>query len=157
MAFTEQKSKLARNLKTLMIHMNDSVKGYETALEKVPEDSEAASILQEQRSGRQDDVVLLKDRLAVIGESEKERASAEGAAHRALIDIKSWLTGKNETQVILNECIRGEEKLIQYIDDTFENVENAADIDGGAADVIDRLKHHIQASIGALKAVKQED
>ena len=148
MVFTERKTKLIRNLKTLAIHVNDSVKGYELALGKVPKDSEAANVLLEQRSGRKILADRLNERLTAMGEAGEDRASAEGTAHRALIDLKNWFTGKEETEAILRECIRGEEKLFQYIDDAFDNIPS---IDQTSADAINDLKDHVHSAITALE------
>ncbi|MFP4260972.1 MAG: DUF2383 domain-containing protein [Opitutales bacterium] len=151
MALTDQKTKLAHNLKTLTIHANDSVRGYEIALEKVPAGSEAAEVIRKQLGTRQFHRDLLNDRLTIIGEEGEERGSAEGKAHRALIDLKSWLTDKDETEAILNECIRGEEKLSQYIDATFEDIPI---VDPATGDIIMGLKDHVQGSILALKTAQ---
>lgn len=151
MELTDPKTKLVHNLRTLTIHVNDSVKGYEVALEKVREGSAAANVIREQRDARQLHADLLNDRLTAIGEEGKERGSAEGNAHRGLIDLKSWLTGKDETEAILNECIRGEEKLDQYIDATFEDVHV---VDQATGDAIMGLKDHVQSALEALKMAK---
>ncbi|HKK18281.1 MAG TPA: DUF2383 domain-containing protein, partial [Opitutales bacterium] len=116
---------------------------------KIPEGSESANVLRELQSGRKLLADQLNERLTALGESEKERASAEGTAHRALIDIKSWLSRQNEPDAILQECLRGEKKLIQYIDDTFKDV---VDMNQSLADVINDLRDHAQSSITALEA-----
>jgi len=148
MALTDQKAQLVHNLKTLIIHVNDSVKGYDLALEKVPEGSEAANVIREQGDARRVHVDLLNDRLTAIGEEAKERGSAEGKAHHALIDLKNWLSGENESEAILEECIRGEEKLSQYIGATFENVPT---VDPATRDAIMTLQDDVQSALDTLK------
>ncbi len=44
-----------------------------------------------------------------LGDQPKESGSLAGAAHRAWIDLKSVLTGNDDT-AILNECERGEDQ-----------------------------------------------
>ncbi|MDQ8194460.1 PA2169 family four-helix-bundle protein [Coraliomargarita sp. SDUM461004] len=143
------KSTVKRELERLVIHANDSVKGYEKAAERVQnEDANLALCFREIESNRRERVAALNSRLECIGEEEKDRGSLEGTTHRALISVKDLFTSSQNTDAVVDEAIRGEEKLIDYIQDTFDDVEA---LDGETTRAIHDLKHCVQGAIDRLR------
>ena len=143
------KGTLKRELERLVIHANDSVKGYEKAAERVQnEDANLALNFREIINNRRERIHALNSRLECIGEDEKERGSLEGGTHRALISIKDMFTSSENTDAVIKEAIRGEEKLLKYIEDTFDDVDV---MDGGTVSAINELKQCVQQATQLLE------
>ncbi|WPJ94299.1 PA2169 family four-helix-bundle protein [Coraliomargarita algicola] len=144
------KSTLKRELERLVIHANDSVKGYEKAAERVQnEDANLALCFREIESARRAHVNAINSRLECIGEEEQSRGSLEGSVHRALISVKDMFTSSDNTESVIDEAVRGEQKLLDYIDDTFDDVDV---MDGETVRVINGLKTSIQQATERLQA-----
>lgn len=143
------KGTLKRELERLVIHTNDSVKGFEKAAERVKDaNHELAASFLDEAGARKLHAAALNSRLQCIGEEETERGSVEGGAHRALISLKDMFTSSDDVEAIVDEAIRGEEKLIGYIDDTFDD----ADVmDGETRSVIMALRSNVNTSVHSLK------
>jgi len=143
------KSTLKRELAGLVIHTNDSVKGFEKAAECVKDtSSQLTAHFLDEASARKLHVDRLNSRLKCIGEDEKERRSLEGGTHRALISLKNMFTSSDDAQPVVNEAIRGEEMLVDYIKDTFDDVD---EMDGETQRVIKDLRASVSASVQSLK------
>jgi|GEM_PF-1789414 len=143
------KGTLKRELERLVIHANDSVKGYEKAAEHVQnEDASLALCFREIESNRRARTDALNSRLKCIGEDEKERGSLEGSAHRALISVKDMFTSSENTEAVIDEAIRGEEKLLDYINDTFDDLDA---MDGETVCAINDLKACVQKATDLLQ------
>ncbi|MGZ0708522.1 PA2169 family four-helix-bundle protein [Coraliomargarita sp. W4R53] len=144
------KGTLKRELERLAIHVNDSVKGYEKAAERVQEeDASLALSFREIESSRRERADALNSRLKCIGEDEMERGSLEGSTHRALISVKDMFTSSENTKAVIDEAIRGEEKLIDYINDTFDDVDA---MDGETVRTINDLRVCVQQATQLLQA-----
>lgn len=144
------KGALKRELERLVIHTNDSVMGYEKAADRVQdEDDNLALCFRDIESSRREHVDALNSRLKCIGEDEKERGSVEGSTHRSLISVKDMFTSSKNTKAVIDEALRGEGKLIDYINDTFDDVDV---IDGETVRVIYDLKGCVQKAIQLLQA-----
>lgn len=144
------KETLQKEIEHLVIHVNDSVQGYEKAAERVQnEDANLALQFREIENTRRIHVEALNSRLKCIGVEEKERGSLEGSAHRALISVKDMFTSSDNTNAVIDEAIRGEEKLSGYLDDTFNNIDV---VDGETARVINDLKACVLKAIIQLKS-----
>lgn len=143
------KSVLKRELERLVIHANDSVKGYEKAADCVSDQSpELNAFFLNHAAVRADYAEKLNERLELIGEESKERGSAEGSMHRGLISVKDMFTSNENPEAIIKEAIRGEEKLIDYIQDTFDDAEI---MDEATAKAILDLRADVQTSLEELR------
>lgn len=143
------KGTLKREIERLVIHTNDSVKGYEKATERVQnEDANLALTFREIADNRAEHASALNSRLECIGDKDKERGSLEGGTHRALISVKDMFTSSDNTDAVIKEAIRGEEKLIDYIHDTFDDVDA---MDGETARTINELKACVQKALDRLR------
>lgn len=144
------KSTLKKELERLVIHANDSVKGYAKAAERVQdEDANLALCFREIEGSRREHVTALNSRLQCIGEDEKERGSLEGSAHRALISVKDMFTSSENTDAVIDEAVRGEQKLLDYIHDTFDDVDV---MDGETVRAINSLEACVQKATDLLQA-----
>jgi uncharacterized protein (TIGR02284 family) len=145
------KSTLKHELERLAIHTNDSVQGYVKAAERVEnEDAALALRLREIENRRSVHLAALNSRLECIGETKQERGSLEGHTHRALIRVKDMFTASENTDAVIDEALRGEQKLLDYIQDTFDDV---ALMDGETVRVIHELKLNVQQSAEQLQSV----
>lgn len=137
------------DLKTLVIHMNDSVKGYEKAADQVSdEDATLASDFKARGQRREVLVEKLKQSLEGADDDSTDRGSAEGSMHRALISAKEMFAS-DEPAAITKEAVRGEKKLADYIADTFDDTE------GMDMETVSLLRE-IRADIdGALQSLPQ--
>lgn len=143
------KGTLKRELERLAIHTNDSVDGYKKAAERLDKmDSPLASHFRAQAVLRSSYAKELNSRLECIGEDAKERNSLEGKVHHALIAVKDMFTSDDSPEAVINEAIRGEEKLIDYIEDTFDDLDV---IDGATSTILKNFKASVRESIAFLK------
>lgn len=142
------KGTLKRELERLVIHANDSVKGYAKGGEKLEKiDFGLSAHFASEAGARQAYVDGLNSRLLCIGEDEKERGSLEGGTHRALISLKDVFTSSDDAESIIEEAIRGEEKLLSYIEDTFDDIDV---MDGATQEAIAALRGHVESSLQKL-------
>ena len=133
-------------LKSLIIHINDSVKGFEKAAERASdENTTLATYFNTQARERS---VFADSLNKCFAEDDHERGSAEGSAHRALISVKDMFTS-DDPDSIVKEALRGEEKLADYIGDTFSDSDA---INPEAFTVITELRQHVAGSISTLRA-----
>ena len=145
----KNKSVLKRELERLVIHANDSVKGYEKAADCVGEESsELNAFFLNHAAKRADYAEKLNERLELIGEDPKERGSAEGSMHRGLISVKDMFTSDKNSDAVINEAIRGEEKLMDYIKDTFDDTDV---MDEATAKAILNLRADVRDSLEELR------
>ncbi|MDQ8181053.1 DUF2383 domain-containing protein [Pelagicoccus sp. SDUM812005] len=115
---------LASQLETLVSHVNDSIKGFEKAAEKSSKtpDVDSHQFLA-MKSARENHAIALNSRLQCIGEDWKSDGSIKGAAHRALISVKDLFTDSNSSEAICEEALRGESKLLEYVDETLSKLD----------------------------------
>lgn len=144
-------SDVTSELETLTAHVNDSIKGYQTAADNASGTQEAFRVMMQSRAiERRFHANALNERLKCIGQDEETSSSVKGAAHRTLISLKNLLSSGDNSEAITEECLRGEEKLLDYIDNTFEST---AVLDGATFDAIDELKTHVKTCIDELKSI----
>ena len=143
------KKTLKRELGRLVIHVNDSIQGYQKAADRVRDaDEELASHFEATASSRSAHVETLNSRLECIGEDSEERGSAEGSAHHALISLKDIFTSAENVQAVIDEANRGERKLLDYIEDTFDDVDA---MDEATRQAIQGLRESVQANVDVLE------
>ena len=92
----------------LIERCRDGQNGFQEAAEKVKR-ADLKSFFIEVSAERKEFAEELQAELARLGKPEKKvSGTAEGALHRAWVDIKSTITGMDEAAV-LAECERGED------------------------------------------------
>lgn len=148
MNLISNKFKVKYEIETLVLHTMDSVEGYEKAADCIEEaDPQIAAEWRAVAASRGGHVDRLNQRLACIGEAGRERGSLEGAVHRGLISVKDMFAS-NSLNTVINEAVRGEEKLLQYIEEAFSDLEV---VDGAPNRVICDLKAHVEGSLDMLR------
>ena len=142
------KGTLKRELERLAIHTNDSVEGYKKVAEKLDSaHSPLASHFRTQSELRGNYAKQINSRLECFGEDAAERGSLEGNVHHAFISVKDMFTSDDDSEAIVNEAIRGEEKLIDYIKDTFDDIEV---MDGETSRIIQNFRACVKESLAFL-------
>src|SRR5688572_13443909 len=123
MTLITNKIKLKSELDRLILHTKDSVNGYEKAADLIEETHPiVAAEWRAVAASRGAQAEKLNQRLKCMGEDPNAaRGSLEGAVHRGLISVKEMFAS-NDFKFVVQEAIRGEEKLIGYIHETFEDL-----------------------------------
>lgn len=101
-------------LNTLIATTLDSMKGYRESAED-SENSAHAQFFREMAGERSRVAAELQDQVRSLGGDPETESSTAGAAHRAWLDLKDAITGKDE-QAVVNEVERGED----YIKNKYE-------------------------------------
>lgn len=144
------KNKTNNDLKSLIIHINDSVKGYEKAADCTRDDLPAlATFFQDHARQRQVFVGKFESSPDHATDETTDRGSAEGSMHRALISVKDMFTSSKDADSVVEEAIRGEEKLNEYISDAFSDSEEFAP---ATLVLIDELRLNVEQSLSSLRA-----
>lgn len=130
---------LIKGLKNLMNRCEDARVGYQTAKELVDENELSrffeAKSLERARFRNQ----LKNDILILGGESEEANTSIMAEAHRTWMSLRASF-GKNDTEAVLQECIRGEKELLEAYDYCIEN-----------KSILEEVYHAIISSRNVLK------
>ena len=99
-------------LNSLIETLKDGEEGFKQAADGVV-DLQLKSLFNEYSRQRGRFANALQTQAQSLGESKPERSSsAEGALHRAWINLKSAVTGGND-HAILSECERGEDSAVK--------------------------------------------
>jgi uncharacterized protein (TIGR02284 family) len=69
----------------------------------------------------------LQQLVRAYGGDPETRSSVTGTMHRAWVDIKSAITGKDD-KAVLNECERGEDVAVKSYRKALENIDLPADV-----------------------------
>lgn len=143
---SDLKTEVSNQLKEITKYCYDSAEGYSSAADNVREDHPDYASKWESRSNlRQAFAKQLDEKLRCIGESGEEGGSVSGAIHRALMKLKDVFTS-TDLEAIVEECIRGEQHLLDSIDETLEDVT----IDGSTKSLLINLRTHVSESISML-------
>lgn len=109
-------------LNTLIATLLDSVEGYQTSAEDVDNEQYRRIFLDRARE-RQSVVTKLQAAVGQLGGNPEDDSSTMGAIHRAFVDLKSAVMGRDD-KAIINEVERGED----YLKEKFETAMNNADL-----------------------------
>lgn len=143
---------LSVELEELTKYTEDSAKGFEKAANFVKkEDDSLAKHFLSQAKSRSVLAEKLNDRLLSIGRKEQEGGTIMGAAHRSFLDLQNLFTSSENTEAVIDEAIRGEELLRDFIVDALNNIDVA---DGESERVINELKSHVEQSVSGLRSKK---
>jgi uncharacterized protein (TIGR02284 family) len=132
------------SLKKIHTVLVDTQHGYEEAI-KEDGDSDLAPIFSEMIDLRQRDRAEIHQILAAKGEKADDGGSFMSAVQRAVIDVRSSLTGLDKNA--LPAFIRGEESVIGYYDDALK--EWAADAE--VSTILTRQKRELQEKVSKMK------
>ncbi|WP_010521807.1 ferritin-like domain-containing protein [Aquimarina agarivorans] len=140
--------KVGNKLNDLLIRTYDAKKGYENAAENV--DNLALKSFFERKSTERE---MFTDQLkTVIGTFEQNPTDTDGSVsgtmHRAWMDLKS-IVSSNNSEAILEEAIRGEEKAIE----DYKEVLNEISLTSEAKEIIDSQLSVIKTSLDTVKTL----
>jgi len=91
----------------------------------------------------------IQNQIKILGGTPDHGSSFLGTLHRAWIDFKSNLTDGDV--VVLEECIRGEERAMEDYDKVIDEVKMTSEV----TDVLRRHRRNIQDSLNALRAIEE--
>jgi uncharacterized protein (TIGR02284 family) len=128
----------------------DGQEGFKTAAEGV-ERSELKTMFYEYSQQRAQFVGELQDLVRQQGGDPENTGHVAATLHRAWIDIKSVVTGKDEG-AILNECERGED----YAKDAYKRALEA-NLPGGVSEVIQRQSAAVMEAHDKVKAMRNTE
>ncbi len=143
---------LSVELEELTKYTEDSAKGFDKAAGLVKEQDRALSdYFANQSKERTFLAEKLNDRLECIGRQEQEGGTFMGAVHRRVLDLKDFFNVSDPIDTVIEEAIRGEEMLKDFIADALNNIDVS---DGESERVVNDLKNHVEASVSTLRSRK---
>ena len=145
----ERKKELAGVLNELLERNYDAERGYKKAAEDI-DNSLLKDFFNDYSSQRYNFGHELKEEINNLGEEPQKGSSLRGDMHRAWIDVKSILTGK-DTEAVVKECIRGESKAIEDYEDALRRT----DLTVNSREVIQRQHDKIQAAVNRLNEIEK--
>lgn len=135
-------------LNTLIATTIDSVSGYQESADAV-ENQQFREMFQELARDRQQVVPQLQAEVARLGGNPEDDGSALGAAHRAFVDLKSAITGRDD-KAIINEVERGED----YIKEKYETALGNADVSPTTRQVIQQAYDSVRRGHDRVRDLK---
>lgn len=105
-------------LNELIETCENGLQGFKTASESV-ENPTAKALFASRLPNIQRGESELKAEVRRLGGDPEKRGTIAGAVHRAWIDLKSAVTGKNEEAIVM-ECERGEEHAAHAYEDALQ-------------------------------------
>ena len=136
-------------LNELLERNYDAEKGYKKAAEDI-ENSLLKDFFKDYSSQRYTFGHELKEEINSLGGEPQKGSDLKADLHRAWIDVKSLLTGK-DTEAVVGECIRGEEKALSDYEDALRRT----DLPPKSRGVIQRQHDKIQAAINRLNEIEK--
>lgn len=125
-------------LNTLIATTLDSVKGYRESAE-ASEDPSHAQFFREMAEERSRVAADLQQQVRSLGGDPETDSSTAGAVHRAWVDLKSAITGRDE-KAIVNEVERGED----YLRDKFQAAMKDAELSSSSRGVLEKCYESVR-------------
>jgi uncharacterized protein (TIGR02284 family) len=135
-------------LNTLIATLLDSVEGYQKSAEDLDHQTYRQLFLDRARE-RQSVVTKLQAAVAQLGGKPEDDTSTMGAIHRAFVDLKAAVTGRDD-QAIINEVERGED----YLKEKFETAINNADLSTVARQAVNEAWGSVRAGHDQMRDLK---
>lgn len=146
----EDKNKeLVGVLNELLERNYDAEKGYKKAAEDI-ENSLLKDFFRDYSGQRYNFGHELKDEIRKLGGEPDKGSSVKSDIHRAWIDVKSILTGK-DTEAVVQECIRGEQKALEDYEDALRR----PDLPPTSREVVQRQHDRIQNAVNRLNQIEK--
>lgn len=127
----------------------DAEKGYKKAAEDI-KNSLLQDFFRDYSGQRYNFGHELKDEIRKLGGEPDKGSSVKGDIHRAWIDVKSLVTGK-DTEAVVKECIRGEQKALEDYEDALRR----ADLPPTSREVVQRQHDRIQNAVNRLNQIEK--
>lgn len=135
-------------LNNLITRNNEAYKGYQEAADGVS-DNVLKSWLKNTATRRSIHISDLQLHLRGLGGEIERSTSLLADLHRAWITIKSSIM--NDDAVVIQECIRGEERALE----DYGKVLKEKNIDPVIARTLSKHKKNIQEDLNSLKAIEE--
>lgn len=133
----------------LLAYLADSRAGYLSASQQLSERlPQAKATIETILSGRQALQDQLSDLIESPGVETNPDGTLAGAAHRTLLKLKDTFSSNDDGDAIVEEIVRGEETLVEYID---KNFDLQAALDNPVIRVVSEIKSHALNSILAVR------
>ena len=134
-------------LNNLIQTCKDGQEGFKDAAEGV-DNSQLKTVFYDYSQQRARFAGELQEMVRGMGEEPEDAASFTGSIHRGWINIKSAVTGHDETS-ILNECERGEDVAVNEYKKALES-----ELPENAAEVIRRQYTEVQSAHDRIKGLR---
>ncbi|PWK52760.1 DUF2383 domain-containing protein [Silicimonas algicola] len=102
---------------------NDVLQGYDTMLPRA--DAEIAGVIAELTTMHRRHANALEQRLAALGESGEDDGSLQGTMNAAVVTLRDWITGLDESS--LDAVLRGEKAVMDIYDDAMTDWSSSDD------------------------------
>lgn len=135
-------------LNTLIATLLDSVEGYQKSAEDLDNEQYRRLFLERARE-RQAVVAKLQAAVGQLGGNPEDDSSTMGAIHRAFVDLKSAVMGRDD-KAIINEVERGED----YLKEKFETAMNNADLSAIARQAVNEAWGSVREGHDQMRDLK---
>lgn len=136
-------------LNTLIATLLDSVEGYQKSAEDL-DNLQYRRLFLDRARERQSVVTKLQAAVGQLGGNPEDDGSTMGAIHRAFVDLKSAVMGRDD-QVIINEVERGED----YLKEKFETAMKNADLSAIARQAVNEAWGSVREGHDQMRNLKQ--
>ncbi|PAX08218.1 ferritin-like domain-containing protein [Sphingomonas lenta] len=130
---------------SLIKTLNDSITGYQESAKDIG-NQRLATMFQERAQERQQVVTQLQAEVARLGGDPNSGGSLLGSAHQIFLDLKSTITGKNDSAV-LAEVQRGEE----YLRDKFDTALADANLSASTRQVLEQAAQSVRQGADSVR------
>jgi uncharacterized protein (TIGR02284 family) len=136
-------------LNNLIETCKDGQEGFKDAAEGV-QNSELKTLFYDLSQQRSKFSGELQQEVRSLGGDPEDSGSVSGSLHRGWINIKSAVTGQDET-AILNECERGEDAAVKAYKEAMDN-----DLPANVSETVTRQYEDVQAAHDKVKAKRNQ-
>ncbi len=136
-------------LNNLIETCKDGQEGFKDAAEGI-ENSEMKTLFYDLSQQRSQFAGELQQEVRSLGGDPEDAGSVSGSIHRGWINIKSAVTGRDET-AILNECERGEDSAIKAYKEALEN-----DLPANISQIVTKQYEAVQTAHDKVKALRDQ-
>jgi uncharacterized protein (TIGR02284 family) len=126
----------------------DGQKGFATAAEGV-KDPELQTLFSQYANQRAQFVQELQQQVIALGGQPEDSGTVAGAAHRAWVDLKAAITGKDD-HAIVAECERGEDVAKEM----YEKALNSSDLPGTLLSLIQAQYAQIKEAHDRVRTIR---
>ena len=130
---------------SLIKTLNDSIQGYQESAKDIG-NQRLATMFQERAQERQQVVTQLQAEVARLGGDPNSGGSLLGSAHQIFLDLKSTITGKDDSAV-LAEVQRGEE----YLRDKFDTALADANLGASTRQVLEQAARSVRQGADSVR------
>ena len=139
---------LQAGLNELLETLKDGQRGYTEAMTDV-EDADLKQIFKKYAAQRSEYITELEDQMHKLNLHPEEESSITGTVHRAFINLKSMVTGKDRHS-ILAECERGED----YAKKAYETAQKLQEVPGALKTLIERQAAGIKQGHDEMRSLR---